>query len=96
MTRSWRSTSKSAFFGTQIAAKQMIKQECGGRIINISSVHEDQADARQHPLLPVQRRYAHADAPSAGGAPPGAPPPPPPPRVSRRRGNTPSIVGHDE
>ncbi len=32
---------KSAFFGTQIAAKQMIKQKSGGRIINISSVHED-------------------------------------------------------
>ena len=32
---------KSAFFGTQIAAKQMIKQGNGGRIINISSVHED-------------------------------------------------------
>ena len=32
---------KSAFFGTQIAAKQMIKQGRGGRIINISSVHED-------------------------------------------------------
>lgn len=32
---------KSAFFGTQIAAKQMIKQGKGGRIINVSSVHED-------------------------------------------------------
>jgi len=32
---------KSAFFGTQIAAKQMIKQGGGGRIINVSSVHED-------------------------------------------------------
>jgi glucose 1-dehydrogenase len=32
---------KSAFFGTQIAAKQMIAQGGGGRIINISSVHED-------------------------------------------------------
>lgn len=32
---------KSAFFGTQIAARQMIKQGDGGRIINISSVHED-------------------------------------------------------
>jgi len=32
---------KSAFFGTQIAAKQMIKQGDGGRIINITSVHED-------------------------------------------------------
>ena len=32
---------KSAFFGTQLAAKQMVKQGGGGRIINISSVHED-------------------------------------------------------
>jgi glucose 1-dehydrogenase len=32
---------KSAFFGTQIAAKQMKKQGGGGRIINITSVHED-------------------------------------------------------
>jgi glucose 1-dehydrogenase len=32
---------KSAFFGTQLAAKQMIKQSGGGRIINITSVHED-------------------------------------------------------
>jgi glucose 1-dehydrogenase len=32
---------KSAFFGTQLAAKQMIAQGTGGRIINISSVHED-------------------------------------------------------
>ena len=32
---------KSAFFGTQLAAKQMIKQGEGGRIINITSVHED-------------------------------------------------------
>lgn len=32
---------KSAFFGTQLAAKQMIKQGCGGHIVNISSVHED-------------------------------------------------------
>ena len=32
---------KSAFFGTQCAARQMIKQGGGGRIINISSVHED-------------------------------------------------------
>ena len=34
---------KSAFFGTQIAARQMIKQGGGGRIINISSVHEEWA-----------------------------------------------------
>jgi glucose 1-dehydrogenase len=32
---------KSAFFGTQIAARQMVKQGGGGRIINVSSVHED-------------------------------------------------------
>ena len=32
---------KSAFFGTQLAALQMIKQGGGGRIINIASVHED-------------------------------------------------------
>ena len=32
---------KSAFFGTQLAAKQMIKQGGGGRIINVTSVHED-------------------------------------------------------
>jgi glucose 1-dehydrogenase len=32
---------KSAFFGTQLVAKQMISQGGGGRIINITSVHED-------------------------------------------------------
>jgi glucose 1-dehydrogenase len=32
---------KSACFGTQLAAKQMIAQGDGGRIINITSVHED-------------------------------------------------------
>lgn len=32
---------KSAFFGIQLAAKQMIKQGTGGRIVNITSVHED-------------------------------------------------------
>jgi glucose 1-dehydrogenase len=32
---------KSAFFGTQIVAQQMIKQGGGGCIINITSVHED-------------------------------------------------------
>lgn len=32
---------KSAFFATQLAAKQMIAQGGGGRIINLSSVHED-------------------------------------------------------
>jgi glucose 1-dehydrogenase len=32
---------KSAFFGTQLAATQMIAQGDGGRIINMTSVHED-------------------------------------------------------
>ncbi|HXN61594.1 MAG TPA: glucose 1-dehydrogenase [Acidimicrobiales bacterium] len=32
---------KSVFFGTQLAAKQMIAQGGGGRIINMTSVHED-------------------------------------------------------
>jgi glucose 1-dehydrogenase len=32
---------KSAFFGIQLAAQQMIRQGGGGRIINITSVHED-------------------------------------------------------
>ena len=32
---------KSAFFGVQLAAKQMIAQGSGGRIVNISSIHED-------------------------------------------------------
>ena len=32
---------KSAFFGDQAAARQMIAQGSGGRIINISSIHED-------------------------------------------------------
>jgi glucose 1-dehydrogenase len=32
---------KSAFFGTQLAAQQMIKQGGGGRIINMTSIHED-------------------------------------------------------
>jgi glucose 1-dehydrogenase len=32
---------KGAFFGTQLAARRMIEQGHGGRIINVSSVHED-------------------------------------------------------
>ena len=42
---------KSAFFGTQLAARQMIKQGGGGRIINITSVHEDWP-------MPATRRIA--------------------------------------
>lgn len=32
---------KGAFFGTQVAARQMIAQGGGGVVVNISSVHED-------------------------------------------------------
>jgi glucose 1-dehydrogenase len=32
---------KSAFFGTQLAAKQMIARGFGGRIVNMTSIHED-------------------------------------------------------
>ncbi|MEO6822309.1 MAG: glucose 1-dehydrogenase [Candidatus Nanopelagicales bacterium] len=32
---------KSAFFGTQLAARQMIAQGGGGVVVNLSSVHED-------------------------------------------------------
>ncbi len=32
---------KSAFFGVQLAARQMVAQGGGGRIVNISSIHED-------------------------------------------------------
>ena len=45
---------KSAFFGTQIAAKQMIAQGTGGRIINITSVHEDWPMPGNTPVLPVE------------------------------------------
>ena len=32
---------KGAFFGAQLAAREMVKRQIAGRIINISSVHED-------------------------------------------------------
>ena len=51
---------KSAFFGTQIAAKQMIAQGDGGRIVNITSVHEDWPMPGNTAVLPVQGRHAHA------------------------------------
>ena len=52
---------KSAFFGTQIAAKQMIAQGGGGRIINMTSVHEDWPMPGNTAVLPLQGRHAHAD-----------------------------------
>jgi len=34
---------KGTFFGAQAAAQQMVRQGGGGRIVNVSSIHEDQA-----------------------------------------------------
>jgi glucose 1-dehydrogenase len=34
---------KGAYFGAQAAARQMVKQGGGGRLINVSSIHEDAA-----------------------------------------------------
>ena len=59
---------KSAFFGTQIAAKQMIAQGGGGRIINITSVHEDWPMPGNTAVLPVEGRDAHADPHRRGRA----------------------------
>ena len=51
---------KSAFFATQIVARQMIKQGGGGRIHHLGA--RGLADAGQHRVLPVQGRDAHAHA----------------------------------
>ena len=51
---------KSAFFGTQLAAKQMIKQGSGGRHHQHHVGPRRLAHAGQHRLLPVQGRHAHA------------------------------------
>ena len=51
---------KSAFFGVQAAARQMITQGGGGRIINISSIHEDWP-MPGNALLPGQGRHPDAD-----------------------------------
>ena len=53
---------KSAFFGTQSAARQMIRQGGGGRDRERHLGARGLADAGQHALLPVEGRHAHADA----------------------------------
>ena len=40
---------KGAFFAAQAAARQMVRQGTGGRIVNISSIHEDVAFLRYAP-----------------------------------------------
>ena len=52
---------KSAFFGTQIAAKQMIAQGGGGADHQHHLGARGLAHARQHAVLPVEGRHAHAD-----------------------------------
>ena len=59
---------KSAFFGVQLAAKQMIKQGGGGRIINISSIHEDWPMPGNAPYCAGQGRRPDADPHGRGGA----------------------------
>ena len=59
---------KSAFFGVQLAAKQMIKQGGGGRIINISSIHEDWPMPGNAPVLRGQGRRPDADPDRRRGA----------------------------
>ena len=56
---------KSAFFGTQLAAKQMIAQGSGGRDHQHDLGPRGLAHAGQHALLPVKGRDADAD-PTAG------------------------------
>jgi glucose 1-dehydrogenase len=53
---------KSAFFATQLAAKQMIAQGGGGRIINISSVHEDWPMPSAPPASSWRRRASPSSA----------------------------------
>jgi glucose 1-dehydrogenase len=59
---------KSAFFGTQIAAKQMITQRGGGRIINITSVHEDWPMPGNTAYCLAKGRHEDADPYSRDGA----------------------------
>src|SRR5262249_53763456 len=66
---------KSAFFGTQIAARQMIKQGGGGRIINITSVHEDWPMPGNTAYCLAKGGMPPAPAPRRGSAPPTPPPP---------------------
>jgi glucose 1-dehydrogenase len=46
---------KSAFFGTQVAAKQMLKQGGGGRIINITYVGFSSSIHRSEPTVGTSR-----------------------------------------
>src|SRR6266581_4291328 len=46
---------KSAFFGTQIAARQMIKQGGGGRVINLSTMNDPAKLAQLNAAIPLGR-----------------------------------------
>ncbi len=58
---------KSAFFGTQVAAKQMIRQGSGGLHHQHHLGARGLANAEQHRLLPGEGRHADADAHRGGG-----------------------------
>lgn len=54
---------RGVFFATQFAAKQMIAQGGGGRIINISSVHEDWPMPDNTPIAAPRAACACSPAP---------------------------------
>ena len=59
---------KGAFFVAQRAARHMTDAGRGGRILFMSSVHEDLPFPLPHPLLREQGRHADADAEPLDGA----------------------------
>ena len=61
---------KGAFFAAQAAAKLMIAAGDGGRIINVSSIHEDVAflDYTTYARLQGRRAHVHAHRVSGAGA----------------------------
>ncbi len=61
---------RGVFFSTQYAARQMIAQGGGGRIINISSVHEDWPMPNNTPIAWPRVECACSPAPPAWSWPP--------------------------
>ena len=59
---------KGPFFLTQYFVQKLLAADKPGRVINISSVHEDMVFPRLFDLLRQQGRHPHADARSRGRA----------------------------
>ena len=59
---------KGAFFAAQAAARHMVERGEGGRIVNVSSIHEDVAFLRVRAVHRVQGRHAHGHAHHLPGA----------------------------